>query len=429
MGLETDEQGRAFKLGILNGVLFAVVMSAIRPDMVLSAFFLKLTDSTFFATLPIALMRIGSLWPQLIVSNVVEAKERKKPFYIVAATARVTFLGMMALSTYLFGLQHPGLLITLVPILYFSYSSGSGVCGIAFMDMVGKTVPANRRGRFMGLRGFLGGILGFASGFYVRYMLGVTGPDFPANYAWLYATASIFQAGTLLAFAGIPEPINKVRDERIAFRKHLAQGLSILKQDRDYKIFFLVRLVNSLSLIGTMVFIPYAVKELGMPDSIVGVLMIISVCFGLPSNFLWSHLSDKYGNRLLLLISTGVHTLVPIVALASYYFPDYSLNFMGYDLRVLIFIIAFTLSAAAMKGRRMGYSNYMLEIAPEERRPSYLAFMSVLLAPTTLVPLMAGVIAELISFQATFTLSFVFGLVGYMSTLKLTEPRDGTNKE
>jgi Na+/melibiose symporter-like transporter len=282
----------------------------------------------------------------------------------------------------------------------------------------------------MGTRGFLGGILGFGTGFYVRYMLSASGPDFPTNYAWLYATAAVFQTATLLAFAAVPEPVIKVRKKRANFREHLAQGVSILKTDRDYMLLFVIRVLSSVGRIGSMVFIPYAIKSLSMPESFVGILIIISTCFALPSNFVWSHIGDRYGNRLLLLISTFMYLSVPIIATLSYYLPSYNFPLLGlYDLRVVVFIIAFTISAISMKGRGMGFMNYILELSPEERRPSYLAFMSVLLAPTVLVPLVGGIIAELISFQATFMLSLVFGLGAYILMFRMSEPRDRYEEE
>ena len=417
---------KAFRLTVLNGILFAVVLTTLQPGMVLSAFFLKLTNSTFYATLPLALMRIGSLWPQLLISNFAEAKERKKPFYVVAGSARVVFLTLMALTTYLLGASQPGLLALLVAVSYFSYSSGSGVCGIAFWDIIGKTIPATRRGKLMGLRGFYGGILGLASGFYVRHMLSDGGPLFPANYAWLFATAALFQCGTMLAFAAMPEPSTAVNKERMPFRNHLNRGLTFFRLDRDYRLFFAIRVLNSITMVGGMVFIPYAIKVLGMPESSVGVLMIVATCFALPSNFLWSHIGDRYGNRLLMLMGLGLYLSVPVIAFTSYYVPalPLPLPFLdGYDLRGGVFIVAFMVSAVALKGWGIGDVNYLLEIAPEESRPSYYAFMSVLLAPTAVVPLIGGFVAERFSFQTAFVISLVFGMIAYRFVLKLGEPR------
>jgi len=419
--LGRDMRDQAFRLNVLNGIFFAVVNATISPGTVLSAFFLKLFNSTFFATLPLALMNIGGLWPQLLISNVAEANERKKPFYAVAGVIRVASLIVMAVCTFFLKKGQSWILISLIPFLYFIHSSGSGVCNLIWMDIVGKTVPANRRGSLMGTRGLLGGTLSFIAGFYVKYMLGDKGPGFPYSYGWLFIIGAVFQISAVSAFLRIPEPITEIKTERPTFKKHIVQGLSIFKTDKDYRLLFFIRILNSISTIGVMVFIPYALKKLGLPESIVGVLMVISTCFALPSNILWSRIGDKYGNRLLMLIATIPYLLVPIIAIVSSYVPNVPLRI--YDLRTVIFIAAYTLSAMTMNGRGIGDMNYLLDLAPEEKRPSYVAFMSVMLAPTAFVPLIGGMIAELISFQATFIISFVFGLGGYMLVRKLDEPR------
>lgn len=417
---------RDFKLSVLNGIFFAVVMSTLQPGMVLSAFFLKLTNSTILATLPMALRQVGWLLPQLVASNMAEARERKMPFYVIPSAVRFVLLVLISLFTYMLGANQAGLLIVVFCVLYFVHASCSGVCGIAFWDIIGKTIPANRRGRFMALRGFFGGILGLASGVFVRYMLGKSGPVFPSNYAYIFITAALFQAGTSLSFAFVREPVTTARKDRVPFKKHLLQGMKILKTNRDFKLLFQIRILNSLATLGGMVFVPYAIKILGMPESAVGTLIIISTCFALPANFLWSHIGDNYGNRLLLLISTGIYLLVPVIAFASYYVkpvPFHAPFLNGYDMRGMVFILAFVVSGLAVRGRGIGDLNYMLELAPEDKRPSYLAFMSVLLAPTVFVPLVAGLIAELFSFRTSFALSFVFCVGAFLLMLMLGEPR------
>jgi MFS family permease len=199
-----------------------------------------------------------------------------------------------------------------------------------------------------------------------------------------------------------------------------------MKTDRDYRLLFVIKVLTSMASIGGMVFIPYALKELGVHESFIGVLMVISACFALPSNFLWSHIGDKYGNKLLMIVSNGVYLAVPVISVISYYSPPMKLNvpFLSvYDLRVLIFIAAFTISSATINGRFISDMNYLLDISPEERRPSYLAFMSVLLAPTSFIPLVGGMIAELISFHVTFIVSFIFGICAYVLMFRLNEPR------
>ena len=71
----------------------------------------------------------------------------------------------------------------------------------------------------------------------------------------------------------------------------------------------------------------------------------------------------------------------------------------------------------------MGTTNYLLEIAPEDRRPSYMAFMRVLQAPTVLMPLISGTVAEWISFEAAFFLSALAATTTLTLVLRLDEPR------
>jgi len=94
-----------------------------------------------------------------------------------------------------------------------------------------------------------------------------------------------------------------------------------------------------------------------------------------------------------------------------------------------VFVLAFILSAIANKGYWLGYMNYLLEISPEDRRPSYQAFMGVLSAPFTLAPLLAGWLAEHVSFQATFASGVLFGAGVYALLMRLREPREENGEE
>ena len=69
---------KSFCQGVINEALFEVVIATMQPGLVLSAFFFKLTDSTFYAALPMTLIYLGGLWPPLIVAHIAEGMERKK---------------------------------------------------------------------------------------------------------------------------------------------------------------------------------------------------------------------------------------------------------------------------------------------------------------------------------------------------------------
>ena len=250
--------------------------------------------------------------------------------------------------------------------------------------------------------------------------------------AALFFTATLFLIISVSVFAAVPEPAAKSRRERGAFRDHLKRGLATLGEDRNYRLLIATRIMLAATMIGQVVFIPYALKGLALPESIVGVLMIMAACFALPSNFLWSHLSDHYGNRRLLLVAVNICLAAPVCAIASSYAPGWrpvDLLPDSYDLRALLFILAFIMGAIGARGCFMGTTNYLLEIAPEDRRPSYMAFMRVLQAPTLLMPLVGGTIAEWVSFQATFILACAAGLGTLLLIVRLDEPRQVESTE
>ena len=68
--------------------------------------------------------------------------------------------------------------------------------------------------------------------------------------------------------------------------------------------------------------------------------------------------------------------------------------------------------------------NFLLEIAPDARRPSYIAFMYIMLTPAAVFPLIGGIVSENLSFQANFLLSFILSLVALYYACRLGEPRN-----
>ncbi|HIC17094.1 TPA: MFS transporter [Candidatus Poribacteria bacterium] len=425
---QTDE--KAFLIGVINGALWNVVTAVIQPELVLSAFILRLKNSVVLTTLPFVIMRLGNTISSLVISNIAETWSRKKIFYIGGGTFRVIILGFIALATYTIGATSPNLLIWLFLVLLGFYSAGIGSSSIGFNEIIAKTISFRRRGQLMGLRGFFGGLVGIASGFYVRFMLEETGPSFPHNYAYLYATAAFFLGCCVLSFSSINEPAGYANAKRASIYLHIIKGIGIFKADDNFKFQYLNNLAQAMAMIGPVVYLPYAIKSLQVPESFVGSLIILSAGLTLPINFLWSYIGDKYGNRLLLLMNTFVFMLSPVLILLSGYLMQTSLAMVGWNTGLgfitpvlICLILAYAIFTMTNNGGMIGRMNYLLEIAPEARRPSYIAFMNIMLTPTAVFPLIGGVISEDLSFQTNFLLSLIFSLVALYYAYRLGEPR------
>ena len=426
---QTDE--KAFLIGVINGALWNIVTVVIQPELVLSAFILRLKNSIVLTTLPFVIMRLAHMLSSLLISNIAETWSRKKIFYTAGGTFRVIILGLISLATYTLGTNWPNLLVWLFLALLGFYAAGIGSSSIGFNEIIAKTISFRRRGQLMGLRGFFGGLVGIASGFYVRFMLGDTGPSFPYNYAYLYATAAFFLGCCVFSFGLVDEPAGHANTKRASIYLHIIKGISIFRTDHNFKFQYLNNLTQAMAIIGPAVYYPYATKLLEIPESFVGSLLILSAGLTLPMNFLWSYIGDKHGNRLLLLINTFVFTLSPTLILLSGYLMRIPLATVGWNTTLglitpvrICLISAYAIFTMTNIGGMIGNMNYLLEIAPEARRPSYIAFMNIMLTPAAVFPLIGGVISENLSFQTNFLLSLIFSLIALYYAYRLGEPRN-----
>ena len=431
MSISNQTDQRAFVLGILNGALWAVVTATIQPELVLSAFLLQLKDSVILATLPLAIMRLGQFLSHLVISNIAETWTHKKPFYIGGGLFRVLILALIALSTYHLGTTAPTLLVWIFMILLGLYAAGIGSSSIGFNEIIAKTISIGQRGQLMGLRGFFGGIVGIASGFYIRHILGGNGLVFPHNYAVLYTTAAFFLACCLLSFGFVYEPAGLAYLKRIPIQQHIQRGIGIFKIDANFRFLYMSNLVQAMALVGPVVYASFAIQILSIRPAFLGNLVILSAGLTLPINFLWSYIGDRYGNRLLIIVNTFLFSVSPLLVLVSTYLVRSLSATIGWETQLgfitpalACLILAHAIFTTTNGGFMIGRMNYLLEIAPEDRRPSYIAFMDMMLAPTAIFPLLGGFIAERISFQTNFLISILFGLLTLYYAYRLGEPRN-----
>jgi MFS family permease len=85
--------------------------------------------------------------------------------------------------------------------------------------------------------------------------------------------------------------------------------------------------------------------------------------------------------------------------------------------------MALMISGATFSGRSIAQVNFLLEMAPERRRPSFIAFMNTFAFPLAFFPLLGGIFADAFGFKALFLISFLSGLAMLYCVLHLEEVR------
>jgi len=418
---------RNYYLGIVNGALFFLMLRLIDSQMVLALFIDRLTGSAALLGLITSLMNVGWLWPQIFLARILDPVPRKKPYYVLSAVTRMIVFGAAFLSIYFLAEDHAMTLFVVLTILLFAFSSCGAIGIIPFMDIVSKSVPAWKRGSFFGYRRIWGGVLGFGGGLLVRYVLREdSGWAFPNNYLLLFGLAFILLVVSTGLFCLSEEFEQPVQRRRISFRMQMHRGWQILRYDTNFQRLLICRALLSFGWMAFPFYALYAVKKLGVAKEMVGTFMIASVVAGTFSNFVWQRLSDKRGNRLVLRWTSGAALSAPLVALLVGHLPSSYANveFMGLPAKVAFYFLTFIGLGLGMDGLMIGGVNYLLDIAPEKRRPTYIGFMYTFSAPLMLVPAAAGHLVEVISFEFVFALSFLFSMAAVGWTWFMREPRE-----
>ncbi len=404
-----------FAMGLIHGTFFTGGQAFGNPNTILPVFLNNFTNSKiligFSSTIMGSLGGLGSVLPQLFVASKLETKVHKRPLLRVAITIRALCWGLLSLITYLFATSHPNLVLFSLFLLLTVFTVMGGVAVIPFMDIWGKAIPSTLRGRFFGYRQLLGGILAIGSGLIAKYVLGNKNIFFPQNFSFLFFLAFVFMGISYLGLGSVKEPVEEVHKTHLNFQGFLKKAFRILKSDRNYKKFLLVEILIGSSALALPFYVLYARDVLKIRLGMVGIFLAAQMLGSALSNFLWAHLSDSVGNKKVLQISALLALTVPLVAIMT--LPGLS----------ILFILLFLLVGFFTAGYAVGKTNFLLDIAPQKDRPTYISLNGTLTFPVAIFPLIGGAIVQHLSHNFLFMTTLFMVLAGFLLSLQLTEPR------
>ncbi|MGI5818793.1 MAG: MFS transporter [Armatimonadota bacterium] len=403
---------RNFKLGVINGSFWLLAKALTDPDTILPAFAVALMgDNPLYVGLLVSLVNAGWFWPPLLMTSVMATRERRHPYYQLSALFRVASLVAAWAAAYYLAADYPLVAFLAIGFSYLVFTSGGGVGLIPFMSVVTDSIPPDRRGKFFAMRFFFGGLMAFAAGFWVRWLLGDdSGFSFPHDYAYLFAVAAIVAVVSLFSWWGAEEPRHKVETRALSLRMQLLRGLRRLRTRPGFLRLIASRLMMSMSY-GLVVpfLVPYAYRNLGMAEAMVGIALASRVLFYSMSNILWSRLSARYGNRFLLMVSGATSVCGIMLVLSTPLLPEVHLGTLlglEFDLRLAVLMLVFGAVGAADSGQNTGQSTYLLEYTPERTRPVYLATYYLFAFPLAFMPVVTAI---LIGGDGRYLLAFTIG--------------------
>jgi MFS family permease len=413
---------RNFTLGIVNGGLFVFAESLMSIDTVLTWFVQQLGGSNFLIGLVGPMRDAGWFLPQLFTSHRLQREPFKMPVYRRAAAVRAAAWLVWTIATFLLAANYPALLLVFF-VAYGVNSLASGFAGLPFMDIVAKTIPPERRGSYFGARLFAGSILGIAASVIVGVVLSARNPQpFPDNVGTLFVLSWFAAVIGMTAFGLVKEPPGDVRDDGYTFTAHLQRAARLPRQNQNLRYLLIARVVILLSYVAAPFYSIYSINVLGAPVSIIGVYMGARTIVSLLINPLWSRLSDRRGNKIVMQLATavGVVMLVWVVVVPG---AARSLN-VPPALIAYAVVPVFALMGAYETGVGIGAVNLTLEVAPPNDRAIYIGLTNTVLGVAYLSTAVSGLIVDLMGYEGVFVLGLILLLVAMWALWRLRDPRE-----
>jgi MFS family permease len=299
---------------------------------------------------------------------------------------------------------------------YATFAVCDGVSSVGWMDILGLALPDERRGRMFGIgRALSGAIVLFGVSEVVRYILDPqTGPSFPNDYALLFWLAGVCGWISLVLFALLREtwrfPAQAAASP--SRRDYFAYLGRIVRKDVRFRDFLLARVAYDLGNIAAPFYVRFATERLHIAsgDAISGALQL-STLSGMIFGLVMGWLSERRGSRAVILLACVALVAQPILALLAGVGPAW------------VIFLAFAMSGMAFSAFGPGHLNWIIEHARDERRAFYFSLSSAFSLIGVSSPLLGGIIADRVSFEALFLVALTLALIGLGLALRLAEPR------
>ena len=373
-----------------HGAFLALTMAMVDLNTVLPSLVSRLTANTVAFGAIYSVMIGAPLLFNLPFSKLQGKSKKRRKYLLVGIYARsASFVGM-AMVLLVWSQASPMRAYWGFLILVLLFSASGGFAGIAYSELIGRTIPEARRSDLYAYRQFLGGLMALASGIAVARIFSPGVLHYPLNYT---TALLIGAAGLLIGSIGfwmIREGGATAPSAPEDSRPSRETTIGILRRDSRLLRFIVIENLSGFSLMVLPFYLVYIQRTYDRASSYLGAYIISQTIGSLGSNILWSLIARRAGPRSVVALCIGLGGLLPIIALG--------LKPLGPAAYVaLFFLVGFVLS-----GRNIGFEPYFLDITPESERTRYLGIRGSLGVLLAVLPLIGGELIEAIGFAPTF---------------------------
>ncbi|WP_024791617.1 MFS transporter [Lebetimonas sp. JS032] len=387
---------------ILHGFFLAVAMSVAEPSTILPLIVHHFSQSVILVGIFTSLLRGGAIIVQLFAAFYAQSYKIVMPYMRGVFFVRFLSWFLIGVVILFIGDKTPSLTLLLFGILLFVFSFSAGFGAVYFSEIIAKIFNKTERGKSMANRQFFSAVGAIISGGIAGWVLNTF--EAPQSYGFLFMVSAFLFGIGVFAFSTIKEPVKEnIRIKEESFFKFLKNSYIFLKTDKALQIQILTILLSYSVLFALPFVILKAKSSIHLTGWIVGSFVTIQMFGALCGNIVWKKLAPFYKKIIL-----SSYTLV----ITAFIIAMFAKNIVSYA--AVFFLIGF-----AMDGFKISGMNLLFEIAPEDKRPIYVAIQNTITSIGLFFAIPGGITLKYLGYNVLFMFSVCMLLIGLLFATKL----------
>jgi predicted MFS family arabinose efflux permease len=373
------------------------VLSGITSTFV-SVFAIRLGASNTLVGLLVSFPALISIFWLIPSARIIERQQRRLPIIVRASFLQRLGYLLIALMPFVLRTHRPEALVALVALVTFP----TAIASLAFTSLVAEVIPADKRAQVISTRNVLVSIVSTVTVLISGKLLDLLA--FPFNYQLLFGVGFAASLVSLYYVSRIKVADAVVVEQQPQRKAPLATQLrrsvrQLIKQ-RDFVRFSASAFVFHWGLyLPSALYAIYRVKNLGASDTWIGILSMVQNAVTIMTYLYWGRVASRKGNRFVLLISSLGIVLFPVLT--------------GLSTRVEPLLLPSVIAGIFGAGFNLSFFNTLLEVCPQERRPSYVAINTALInVAAFLAPLLGTSLANRLDIRTAFFIAGAVRLLG-----------------
>jgi MFS family permease len=371
---------------IWHGIFLSLASNFMDIHTIIPSMLIKAGGGAISLGVLTTIMVGGSSIVQIVFAGFISNRKRKKTTLISAISLRVFTLLLLAVILFLSDYISGWVTITAIFILISIFSFSGSYANISYMDILGKSIIADKRKKFFTIKQTVSSIGILLSAFIVRNLLKQY--SYPQNYGIL-----LFSAGLLLFIASLGfwriKEINSKINKKVSLREFIKMIPYEFSQNANIKNYLII--INffglAFSLIPFMVL--FAKKNFVFSNALIGNILLYKVVGMLLTSLVLFKRSNSFEYKKLLYFSVACGVAMPVLSLI-------------FQNNIFVYPIIFIVSGVFITAFNIAKSGILMEISTDENRALYTGISGAGYILPTIFPLMAGVMITTLGYNITF---------------------------